>query len=66
MAEDQCSSSDDRLEVEGSGSDLRLEDYNKISSGCLGEVNDDRLRGNRGVRLLIDLFSKGGAGETLF
>jgi hypothetical protein len=56
----------DRLESEGGSGDLRLEDPDEVSGGGLGEVNDDRLRGNGSVRLLTDLFGEGGAGETLF
>jgi hypothetical protein len=54
------------LEAEGGGGDLRLEDPNEVGSGGLGEVNDDRLRGDGSVRLFTDLFGEGGAGETLF
>jgi hypothetical protein len=57
---------DNRLEAEGGGGDLRLEDPNEVGSGGLGEVNDNRLRGDRGVGLFTDSFGKGGAGETLF
>jgi hypothetical protein len=57
---------DDRLEAEGSGGDLRLEDPNEVGGGGLGEVDDDRLRGDGGIGLLTNSFGKGGAGETLF
>jgi hypothetical protein len=57
---------DNRLEAEGGGGDLRLEDPNEIGGGGLCEVDDDRLRGNGSVCLLTDLFGEGGAGETLF
>jgi hypothetical protein len=56
----------DRLETEGGGGDLRLEDSNEVGGGGLGEVDNDRLRGDGGVGLLTDSFSERGAGETLF
>jgi hypothetical protein len=34
---------DDRLEAEGGGSDLRLEDPNEVSGGGFGEVDNYRL-----------------------
>jgi hypothetical protein len=57
---------DDRLEAEGSCGNLWFEDPNEVGGGGLGEVNDDRLRGNRGVGLLTDAFGERGAGKTLF
>jgi hypothetical protein len=57
---------DDRLEAEGGGGDLRLEDPNKVGGGGLREVDNDRLRGDGGVSLLTDAFGEGRAGETLF
>jgi hypothetical protein len=57
---------DDWLEVEVSGGDLQLEDPDEVSGGGLGEVDDDRLRGDRSVDLLTDSFSEGGVGKTLF
>jgi hypothetical protein len=57
---------DDRLEAEGGGSDLRLEDPNEVGGGGFREVDDNRLRGDGSVYLLTDLFGKGGAGEALF
>jgi hypothetical protein len=56
----------DRLEMEGGGSDLWLEDPNKVGGGGFREVNNYRLRGNWGVGLLTNLFGKGGAGKMLF
>jgi hypothetical protein len=56
----------DWLEAEGGGGDLRLEDPDEVGGGGLGEVDNDRLWGDRGVGLLTDAFSEGGAGETLF
>jgi hypothetical protein len=56
----------DWLEAEGGGSDLQLEDPDEVGSGGFREVDNYRLRGNRGVGLLTDAFGKGGAGETLF
>jgi hypothetical protein len=57
---------DDRLEAEGGGGDLRLEDPNEVSGGGLREVNNDRLRGDGGVGLFTDAFGEEGAGEALF
>jgi hypothetical protein len=57
---------DNRLEAEGCGGDLRLEDPDEIGGGGLGEVDDDRLWGNGSIGLLTDLFGEGGAGETFF
>jgi hypothetical protein len=57
---------DDRLEAEGGGGDLRLEDPNKVGGGCFREVDDDRLWGDGSISLLTDLFGERGAGETLF
>jgi hypothetical protein len=55
---------DDRLETEGGGGDLWLEDPNEVGGGCFREVDDNRLRGDRDVSLLTDSFGEGGAGET--
>jgi hypothetical protein len=57
---------DDWLESEGGGGDLWLEDPDEVGGSGFCEVDDDRLRGDRGVRLLTDSFGEGGAGETLF
>jgi hypothetical protein len=57
---------DDRLEAKGGGGDLRLEDPDEVGGGCFREVNDNRLRGDRGVSLLTDSFGKGGASEAFF
>jgi hypothetical protein len=57
---------DDWLEAEDGGGDLWLEDPDEVGGGGLGEVDDDRLRGNRGVGLLTNSFGEGGAGKTLF
>jgi hypothetical protein len=57
---------DDRLEAEGGGGDLRLEDPDEVGGGCFCEVDDNRLRGDGSVGLLTNTFSEGGAGETLF
>jgi hypothetical protein len=56
----------DWLETEGSGSDLQLDDPNKIGGGGFCEVNDNQLWSDRGVGLLTNSFSKKEASETLF
>jgi hypothetical protein len=57
---------DDRLESEGGGSDLQLEDPDEVGGGGFCEVDDNRLRGDGSVCLLTDSFGEGGAGEALF
>jgi hypothetical protein len=57
---------DNGREAEGGSSDLQLEDSNEVSGGGFCEVDNNRLRGNEGIRLLTDSFSEGGTGETLF
>jgi hypothetical protein len=55
-----------RLEAKGGGGDLRLEDPDEVGGGGLGEVNNNRLRGDGSVGLLTDAFGEGGVGEMLF
>jgi hypothetical protein len=57
---------DDRLETEGGGGDLQLEDPNEVGGGSLCEVDNNWLRSNGSVRLLTDSFGERGAGETFF
>jgi hypothetical protein len=56
----------DWLEAEGGSGDLRLENPDEVGGSGFGEVDDDRLQGDRGIGLLTDTFGEGGADETLF
>jgi hypothetical protein len=57
---------DNGLKVEGGGSDLWLEDPNKIGGGGFCEVDDNQLQDNGSVGLLTNLFGERGASKTLF
>jgi hypothetical protein len=54
------------LKIEGSGSDLWLENPDEVGGGCFHKVNDDQLWSDRSVSLLTNLFSEGEAKEMLF
>jgi hypothetical protein len=56
----------DWLETEDNGSNLWLEDPNKVGSGGFCEVNDDQLWSDKGIGLLTNLFGERGTGEMFF
>jgi hypothetical protein len=49
---------DDWLKAEGGGSDLQLEDSDKVSGGRLCKVDNNWLQNNGSVGLLTNLFSE--------